>query len=67
MLDMPGAVRANDPEAVKRPQPSQGPAHGFGGDRVAGVLRTLDIPHVVPSPGTDMQGAPTKEAKPDGG
>jgi len=81
MLDMPGCARANDPNAVERPQPSQGSARSFGGDRVADVLRALNIPYaalnpgaaavvdvrVLPSCGADMQAARTKEAKPDRG
>ncbi len=81
MLDMPGGVRANDPNTVERPQPLQGPARSFGSGRVADLLRVLHIPYAALNPGAaavvdvrvlrgygaDMQAAQTKEAKPDRG
>jgi hypothetical protein len=82
MLDMPGGVRANDPNTVELPQPSQGSAaRSFGSGRVADLLRVLHIPYaalnpgaaavvdvrVLPRYGADMQVALTKEANPDRG
>ncbi len=56
MLDVPGGDRANDPDAVERPQPSSAPARTFGSDRVADVLRALDIPWVALNPGASFRG-----------
>ncbi len=51
MLDMPGGVRANDPNTVERPQSSQGPARSFGSGRVADLLRVLHIHYAALNPG----------------
>ncbi len=67
MLDMPGGARANDPDAARCSQPSQGPARSFGGGRMAGVPHALDIPYRTLNPGADMQAVPAKEARPDRG
>jgi thiamine pyrophosphate-dependent acetolactate synthase large subunit-like protein len=48
-------MRANDPDAVERPEP--GAAGGrYGSDRVADVLRALDIPYVALNPGASFRG-----------
>ena len=56
MLDGPGGARANDPDAVERPLLSEAPERLYGSDRVADVLRALDIPYVALNPGASFRG-----------
>ena len=56
MLDAPGGARVNDPDAVERPDPTEAPTRLYGSDRVADVLRALDIPYVALNPGASFRG-----------
>ena len=56
VLDAPGGVRVNDPDTVERPVLLDAPTRTFGSDRVADVLRALDIPFVALNPGASFRG-----------
>ena len=55
MLDTPGG-RVNDPHSVERPELTGGPGKFYGSDRVADILRALDIPYVALNPGASYRG-----------
>ncbi len=56
MLDAPGSARVNDPDAIERPVLIDAPGRTYGSDRVADVLRALDIPYVALNPGASFRG-----------
>ncbi len=47
--------RANEPQGIERPLPSDGRGH-WGSDAVADVLRALDIPYIALNPGSSYRG-----------
>jgi thiamine pyrophosphate-dependent acetolactate synthase large subunit-like protein len=54
--DIPHGGGANDPRAVERPEPGSATTRTFGSDRVADVLRALDIPYIALNPGASFRG-----------
>jgi thiamine pyrophosphate-dependent acetolactate synthase large subunit-like protein len=47
--------RANEPQGLERPLPSEGSSH-WGSDVIAELLRALDIPYVALNPGSSFRG-----------
>lgn len=56
MLEAARDGQANDRDAIERPVLTEAPVRTYGSDRVADVLRALDIPYIALNPGASYRG-----------